>query len=204
MAVSEGPPVALRGLEDLPLPRYRRHLQALISSATKLDGTQSRLDCSEIVPRNATAEPLLLSVLMMSGSDGVSWQRAAACLGLWDRDARGHHAGVWRLRHAGGGPLLVLAVPFSPLAGYATLHGRGTMLLVSAVRSREQRRRGRWPPTPPRPGPDRVLERYRWAAAAAGLNRTLLGEELVRRGVLDHHDLTEDEDDGDLRMQEMS
>ncbi|XP_043222557.1 protein O-linked-mannose beta-1,2-N-acetylglucosaminyltransferase 1-like [Amphibalanus amphitrite] len=203
-ALSQGPPVALRGLEDLPLPRYRRHLQALISSATKLDGTQSRLDCTEIVPRNATAEPLLLSVLMMSGSDGVSWQRAAACLGVWDRDPRGHHAGVWRLRHAGGGPLLVLAVPFSPLAGYATLHGRGTMLLVSAVRSAEQRRRGRWPLTLPRPGPDRVFERYRWAAAAAGLDRTQLGEELVRRGVVDHHDLTEDEDDGDLRMREMS
>ena len=202
-AVSVGPPVTLRGVRDLVLPRYERHLQTLISGATKLDGSHSRLDCSEIVPANATNQTLVLSVWMLSEALSGSWQRAAACLGLWDRDARGHHLGLWRLRHAGGGDLLVIGVPLSPLSGYALLHGRGGTLVVGNERSAGQRRRGRWPPGLERPGPERVVSRYRVSAAAAGLSRHQLEAALVRRGLIHQQDIDGDGDDGDLGLEDI-
>ena len=99
---------------------------------------------------------------------------------------------------------MVVGVPFSPLAGYALLHGHGRMLLVSGRRSDYQRRRGRWPLDRPRDDTERLLGRYRLAAGASGLDRAGLEAALVRRGLLHQQELDGGGDDGDLGLEDIA
>jgi len=178
-ALNTQPEVRLRDVQDMVAPRYTAQLLAHFKDAVKLDGTQSALTCTDIIPKTTPETPAnqtyMLFIRMLNAGDTDRWLKVATCLNLWDLDARGDAQGVWRFWY-NGRRVLVVGVPYSPLTTFAMTHGSGRALLYTGTRSPAQARRGRWPPGLPRPGPQDRRARFRMALAASGLQADQLAE----------------------------
>ncbi|XP_037091059.1 protein O-linked-mannose beta-1,2-N-acetylglucosaminyltransferase 1-like [Pollicipes pollicipes] len=148
-ALNRQPDVRLKDVERMVLPRYTAQLMELLRSATKLDGSQSRLTCGDMIPSNATNQTYVLFVRMTSAADTAGWEKVATCLNLWDLDVRGDHHGVWRFFYN-----------WPPRAG----DGRA---VLGAGRLRSE----------PRPRPDAVVHGAALGLGDEGLDSGQLGDD---------------------------
>jgi len=106
------PDVELVGVETLVQGEY----EALLRYELGRGEVVNYSPCEYQVQENS-GTPRLLFIEMRHSKDFASWLTLAACLHIWDLDARGFHLGLWRL-HINNSPLFVIGAPHSPYSVY--------------------------------------------------------------------------------------